>query len=219
MILEFKRLEVGWEYKNRHWVCFLSFAFHVDGFQEETAILGYPKSYNMKAALPHGSFAWVLVYLGSWRFFFFLSRHWKCFWMALVIAFSCNKEILWQHWPRSCWLNGQKFIPRWERTNFPCPLNQWLLSAASLAWSQALRNSQRCASLRSLGMGVGLLFSNGGPRSATPAHLREMRILRRHPWEVMLHGQGWEPRSRLRTAELAQRFSPCFSQEQMCSSR
>lgn len=49
------------------------------------------------------------------------------------------------------------------------PLNRGLLSAASLAWSQALRNSQRCASLKFWGMGVGLLFSNGGPRSATPA--------------------------------------------------
>lgn len=200
MILEFKRLEVGWEYKNRHWVCFLSFAFHVDGFQEETAILGYPKSYNMKAALPHGSFAWVLVYLGSWRFFFFLSRHWKCFWMALVIAFSCNKEILWQHWPRSCWLNGQKFIPRWERTNFPCPLNQWLLSAASLAWSQAL--TLRGAHLWDLwGWEWGCSSQMEAPGQPHQLTCEKCAFSDATPGKSCFtvkaenHVQGWEPRS------------------------
>ena len=47
--------------------------------------------------------------------------------------------------------------------------------------SQTLRKSQRCAPLKSLGRRVGLLFSNGGPRSSTPAHLWEMWILRLHP--------------------------------------
>ena len=142
-------------------------------------------------------------------FFSFLSRHWKCFWMALVIEFSWHEKFLWQLWPSTCWLNGQeKFIPRYERTNFPCPLNQWLLSAAPLSWSQASRKSQICSSLKSFGMWEGLLFSNGGPRSATPARLLEMQILRSRPrpsrsetvfqqalWEIVLHVQGWEPLS------------------------
>lgn len=132
--------------------------------------------------------------------------------MALVIECSCNKEILWQHWPSSCWLNGQKFIPRWERTQFLCPLNRWLLSAASLAGLKLWENLR----------GAHLWDLWGGERDCSsqmeaPGHPRQL-ICEKCEFSDSTPGSQ-ASRARLRTAELARQFFPCLSQDQVCSSQ